>query len=114
EAASARPGWPGRKRVHGRTLCGPAPGMMSLYQSRGEHALYAAYLAEQVLAHRAVGVDERVGVLAAGLVEQVSDVEARRGEAGGYLADHVGHVAVRDREPRRARDARQHRLRIIH
>src|SRR5437763_13985851 len=68
---------------------------------------------EELLADAAVGIDERVGVLAARLVQQVGDIDPVRGETGGDLAYHVGHVAVGDAESRGVRYPRQHRLRIV-
>ena len=73
----------------------------------------ARIFVEHLLADRAIGVDEGVGVFAARLVEQVRDVQLRGGEAGGDLSDHVRHVAVGDREPRGVGYARQHRFRVV-
>src|SRR6516162_7553095 len=62
--------------------------------ARREDALDGTDLREQFRTERAIGVYQRVGVLAAGLVEQVRDVDAVCGEAGGDLSHHVRDVAV--------------------
>ncbi len=68
---------------------------------------------DQVRRDRRVRIDDRVGEIAARLVEQVGDVEFRVGQAGGDLADHVRNVVVRDRDAVTT-DARQHGLGEVH
>ena len=52
---------------------------------------------EQLLGRLAVHVDDRVSEVTDGLVEQVFDVQARVGDAGRNLADHVRDVGVGNR-----------------
>src|SRR6185437_12054735 len=82
-------------------------------EPRRENAGDAADLPQDFVAGRAVDVDQRVRILAPGLVEQIGDVDPGAGETGRDLPDHVGNVAVGDREARRAGNAGQHRLRVV-
>ena len=55
----------------------------------------------------------RVGVFAAGLVEQFGDVQRGAGEHGRDLAHHVRHVAVGDADARGLGRTRQHDFREV-
>src|SRR6185437_4313011 len=63
-------------------------------EPRREDARDGADPAEEILADGAVDIDERVGVFAARLVEQIRDVDPGFRQAGRDLSHHVGHVAV--------------------
>src|SRR5439155_22766507 len=81
--------------------------------ARRQHPVDGADPLEELLADAAVGIDERVGVLAARLVQQVGDIDPMRGETGVVLAYHVGHVEVGVADSCGVRYSRQHSLRLF-
>ena len=93
---SARLRLPGCRRPQGavplRTALSPRAGSAPPARRRSR-----ASPASTSAQHRAVDVDQRVGHLAARLVDHVVDVQPGLRHRGGDLAEHVGHVGVGDR-----------------